>query len=73
MNERIKELADQCSDERLIEYDGGGEYVEVFDKEKFAELLIRECASISIEADDTMTNQGEASAKAFMEYFGVEE
>jgi hypothetical protein len=43
MNERLKELIDQCINERLIEYDGGGEYVEVFDKEKFAELLVREC------------------------------
>lgn len=40
---------------------------------KFAELIVRECARISNEADDTMTNQGEASAQAFKEYFGVEE
>lgn len=42
MNEKLLELAKQCSDERLIEYDGGGEYVEVFDKEKFAKLIIEE-------------------------------
>ena len=50
-----------------------GERVEVFDKEKFAELIVRECARISNEVDYTMTNQGAASAQAFMEHFGIEE
>ncbi len=48
MNERIKELAEQatCFKEGLTEglYD-----IEIFDKEKFAELIIRECVGI---ADD---------------------
>jgi hypothetical protein len=35
MNERIKELAEQCWDRRL---DGVH-----FDQEKFAELIVREC------------------------------
>jgi len=42
MNERIKELAEQatCFKEGLTEglYD-----IEIFDKEKFAELIIQEC------------------------------
>ena len=42
MNERIKELAEQatCFKEGLTEglYD-----IEIFDKEKFAELIVREC------------------------------
>jgi hypothetical protein len=46
MNERLKELIDQCINERLIEYDGGGEYVEVFDKEKFAELILNDIDGI---------------------------
>jgi hypothetical protein len=41
--------------------------------DKFAELIVKECARISKEADDTWTNQGAASAQAFMEHFGVEE
>ena len=40
--------------------------------EKFTELIVQECARISVEADHTMTNQGAASAQAFMEHFGVE-
>ena len=39
MNERIKELAEQCTDYVFGE---GGSY-EMFDKEKFAELIVREC------------------------------
>ena len=38
MNERIKELAEQCWDRRL---DGLH-----FDQEKFAELIVRECAKV---------------------------
>lgn len=38
MNERIRELANQCWDERL---DGRH-----FDQEKFAELIVKECAEI---------------------------
>jgi hypothetical protein len=44
MNERIKELADQCR----IEYrDGHGGFTEQFDEERFAELIVRECADIT--------------------------
>lgn len=45
MNERIVELAKQCaSEDHLAIY--GGNYA------KFAELLIRECAEICLEAND---------------------
>ena len=43
MNERIRELINEATSfkEGLIE----GKYdIEVFDKEKFAELIVRECA-----------------------------
>lgn len=77
MNERIKELAKQATD---IEYgvDNGFDRV-TFDKEKFAELIVKECI-------DTMYKHGEAYAhpsagfyqaktfsEAIMEHFGVEE
>jgi hypothetical protein len=39
MNERIKQLAEQCTD---YVYGEGGSY-EMFDKEKFAELIVKEC------------------------------
>lgn len=41
MNERIRELAEQCWDRRL---DGLH-----FDREQFAELIVRECADICLE------------------------
>jgi hypothetical protein len=45
MNERIKELAEQC---QIEEYNQFGDLVEFgLDAEKFAELLIRECAMIA--------------------------
>ena len=42
MNERIRELAEQCY-EHDQSWTGVGQ--RIFNKEKFAELLIRECAS----------------------------
>jgi hypothetical protein len=50
MNERLKELAEQCSRHQSywMEIEGKmvqiSEHAEVFDKEKFAELIVQECA-----------------------------
>ena len=44
MNERIKELAEQCWDRRL---DGLH-----FDQEKFAELIVRECLEACSRANE---------------------
>jgi hypothetical protein len=75
MNEHIKSLEEQCY--TTIHGGKGGSYFDrdyvEFDKEKFAELIIRECASISNAVDDTWTGQGIASAQAFMLHFGVKE
>ena len=58
MNERIRELAEQA---RSNEY---GE----FDKEKFAELIIKECANVAHECiDDEWFDVG----GAIKEHFGV--
>jgi hypothetical protein len=44
MNERIKELAEQCRKEvEHFSIDNGYTYTEEFDEEKFAELIVREC------------------------------
>ena len=43
MNEQIRELADQCRTEYR---DGHGGFIEQFDEEKFAELIIPKCAKI---------------------------
>lgn len=58
MNERIRELANQCWDERL---DGMH-----FDQEKFAELIVRECCQ-------KLENDGMVEvAMEMKEHFGVE-
>jgi hypothetical protein len=57
MNTRIKELAEQCWDKRP-------EGQLHFDNEKFAELIVRQCAEICLEANDH---------KNILRYFGVEE
>ena len=55
MNERIRELAEQCVGDRP--------YNNSFDYEKFAELIVRECASQCL-SDDCMR---------ILNHFGVEE
>jgi len=57
MNQRIKELALQA---------GGSHYPEVnsVQLEKFAELIVRECAEICLEANDY---------KNILRHFGVKE
>ena len=65
MNERIRELASQCWDRRL---DGMH-----FDQEKFAELIIRECAK---SANDWYQNHDKIHSDPMsyvLAHFGVEE
>jgi hypothetical protein len=65
MNERIKELAKQAT---KIErhYTGISGYdVSEFDKEKFAELIVKECADVVYETDHFR-------GKYILEHFGVE-
>lgn len=72
MNNQIKELAKQSG----INFDGFGTAIATYSNDElqiFAELIIRECARISNESDDTWTGQGAASSDAFMKYFGVKE
>ena len=70
MNERIKELAKQATN---IEYgvDNGFDRV-TFDKEKFAELIVRECAK-ACEKNSWMALNGFQRSKQIKEHFGVEE
>ena len=45
MNERIKELAEQC---QIESYGVNGELLAFgFDEEKFAELIVQECANMA--------------------------
>jgi len=66
MNERIKQLAEQAT---TIEEHKWGVSYDNFDKEKFAELLIRECADVAT------INQYQAFTPGYYvkKHFGVEE
>jgi hypothetical protein len=44
MNKRIKELVEQATTEHTSYYDGRGNVTEtIFDKDKFAQLIVKEC------------------------------
>jgi hypothetical protein len=74
MNERIRELINEAT--CFKEGDTEGKYdIEVFDKEKFAELIVRECANM---AESFHHHQydftGNLELHEFIkEHFGVEE
>ena len=70
MNERIKELAEQAETKEIGYY--------FFDREKFAELIVRECLSIVDDAERGGSNEVWDNAVKFIrkdlkEHFGVEE
>ena len=70
MNERIRLLAEQCYETGPIGKDGWPEYSK-FNEEKFAKLIVRECASI-------VDNYGrlilyDKLAVKVKQHFGVEE
>jgi len=68
MNERIKELAEQA--QKVAYYiDGGYTPIMTLDQEKFAELIVRECADIG-----HLYEGGEYEVRnQIMAHFGVEE
>ena len=68
MNERIKELAKQCSTTSTSYFDGRGNVTStVFDKEKFAELIVKECSAYVEGTGNWLV------AMEMKQYFGVEE
>lgn len=69
MNERIQKLAEQC---RTLYRDGNGQYVEQFDEEKFAKLIVEQCAGI-IESQDVDPSFKLRMSWAVKQYFGVKE
>ena len=78
MNKRIWELADQCQ-EYKPGFDGQEDWYTVFNKQKFAELIVRECIltiQMGITRDGTKTEKFKRSMthiKDIKEHFGVEE
>jgi hypothetical protein len=68
MNERIRELAEQCIDQRWTVTGP------MFDREKFAELIVEECGDWIINNAGAMEHLGPLYfAKAMQKDFGVEE
>ena len=76
MNERIKELIAQATKRYEPDWNGAPAY-EDFDKEKFAELIIVECATLVDAAFDIDEHSGEVVSYAdggqLKEHFGIEE
>ena len=85
MNERIKQLVEQST---TYYYGGLGTEIELFDKEKFAELIVRECAELFVDQKYMILNPHEPFAnervralkehdkdtvKKIKKHFGVEE
>ncbi len=68
MNERILELAEQCTS-----WSEGSTWTsrEVFDKEKFAELIVRECMKLN--RDILCEDDPDYLDKVYKEHFGVEQ
>ena len=70
MNKRIRELLAQCTQESI---DGpfASPYV---DQEKFAELIVQECAYINFyKRTDISLKDAYRVSKVILEHFGVEE
>ena len=81
MNERIRQLAEQA-ELPLLDVDGNCKYGDTyFSKEKFAELIVRECIGCCEqvisdpvpESVDTWLNGGAQCIQEIKEHFGVEE
>lgn len=61
MNEKLKELFTQAGT------DTSGKWMSIYNAEKFAELIVRECVRIDVENPDA------APGVEIAKYFGVEE
>jgi hypothetical protein len=70
MNEQIQKLIKQCT----TYYHGGlGTEIEVFDKEKFARLIVQECASVLLKwKGEPFPFDEDLAASLIKEHFGVE-
>jgi len=72
MNKRIKQLVEQATTIEVISGRGYDttQYIDRFDKEKFAELIIRECCEV---AHCNFHVDGLTMGGILKEHFGVEE
>ena len=70
MNQRIRELAEQATE--IVDMEGPHGYASSyakFDREKFAELIVRECAG---RVDWILAEGGGTQGDLIREHFGVE-
>ena len=76
MNKRIDKLIEQCTVQEFSDCTGG---YETFDKQKFAELIVRECfqacmnEGASYEEKAAGAYQSNLYVTAIKKHFGVEE
>ena len=75
MNERIEKLIEQCTVQNFSDCTGG---FETFDKEKFAELIVRACADIAKDTQDFYDEHNDSQVNTeiwtmIKLHFGVEE
>jgi len=70
MNERIRELVKQAT---TIEEHKWGVSYDNFNKEKFAELIVRECMKVADEGMAQVTMRVEWPSYHIKKHFGVEE
>lgn len=77
MNKLLQKLADQCRTEYR---DGHGNFTEQFDEQKFAELIVCECAEICKKQEYDYWRSSEDQdftpqdcADAIEQHFGIEE
>jgi len=70
MNERIRELVKQAT---TIEEHKWGVSYDNFNKEKFAELIVRECMKVADEGMAQVTMKVEWPSYHIKKHFGVEE
>ena len=74
MNKRIRELRRQAIlVETYTSHDGSVHEGKSVDLEKFAELIVRECARVAFESDLTMAIGQWGADSAILKHFGVEE
>ena len=78
MNERIWKLAEQivCFEQDMdgsMEPNEDGQWIRVDELEKFAELIVRECAVVAHNTAEGETTYGWMVGNKIKEHFGVEE
>jgi len=73
MNERIRELAEQAWDATAVSPDFGHPVSLVSFAEKFAQLIIQECADVAKETRWAVPPSQEQIARGIQQHFGVEE